>query len=330
VWELVSSDPTLPPAVTALAPLLEKAWVRQIYLPAVQKSYPALYRYISNHTTITTCPALQQAVELYQGEPPLEIVVTTATSGQASHPEALAGPNRSGLKLIGGGGHVDYGNGAGAMLTGSYPYGDNSWKASAKDHLQASPSTVTAYAIYLNDPDDIWEVHMVPAKSDKPSNRPEATAELPPGFELTGGGGMVDWAGPGIMLTASGPEKSRNSWTVRGKDHLQGDSGNAKAWVFGIRPRNGAKFSPSQVVPKFTQGGHPALEDGPPRPPGEVLIGGGAAVSWVGPGGMLTSTSFAGQPQDQVWRARAKDHLNADSLNMTMWVITRRGTLTPG
>jgi hypothetical protein len=328
VWELVRSDPTLPPAVKALAPMLEKVWVREIFLPAAQKSYPGLHRYISNHTEITTCPALQQAVERFQGEPPLEIVVTTATSQQEHHPAAVASPNRSGLKLIGGGAHDDYGNGPGGLLTGSYPYGDNAWKASAKDHGadSSSPSTVTAYAIYLYDPDDLWEVRVVPAKSEKPSNRPTATAELPPGFELTGGGGVVDWGGEGIMLTACGPEQSTNSWTVRGKDHDWGDSGTARAWVFGIRPRNGATFSPSRVVPKFTQGNHPALDEGS-RSPGEIVIGGGAALSWEGTaGGLLTSTSFADKPQDQAWRARAKEHRDPCNLNMTMWVITRRGT----
>jgi hypothetical protein len=251
--------------------------------------------------------------------------VAMETSGSTAHPRVVAGSNQKGLKLIGGGAIVDYGNGAGTLLTGSYPEG-NSWVASAKDHLISCPGKVTAYAIYLYDPYDLWDVKMVSAKTQTRSNRPTATAKLPAGYALTGGGALVDWGGPGIMLTACCPEESNGvytGWTAKGKDHLEGDSGNATAWVFGIKPRNAAAATPSKVHPMTAQGSLPTLERSAQS--SEVIVGGGAAVTWRGVGGMLTRSGLS---PDQKWKAQAKDHKGPDgSLDLTMWVITRSGRL---
>lgn len=332
LWQLLDNDTTLSSEIKDLAPDLERVWVREIYLPSIQNSDPALHAYVAKTASIATSEALYVAIQDYRRQPPLEIVVTLSTSGRTSHPKAIASPDRDGLKLIGGGAHVDYGSGYGSLLTGSYPM-DESWVASAKDHVESSPSTITAYAIYLYDPYDIWEVTRVPAKSDGSSNRPRATAELPAGFALTGGGGRVDFAGPGMLLTACGPTEDgppSRSWTVKAKDHLQGDAGTAFAWVFGLRLRSGEKPTPSGIQPRLAQSNHPAAEF-TVGAKADVIVGGGAAVTWTGPeGGALTSTGFGGDPRKQTWQARAKDHLKYADLDLTMWAITRPGSmLTP-
>jgi hypothetical protein len=265
------------------------------------------------------------------------VVVAGQPSEPAAWPRAIAGSNAEGLKLIGGGATVDYGNGAGSLLTGSYPEG-NSWVASAKDHLISSPSKVTAYAIYLYDRYDLWDVKMVSAKTQTRSNRPTATAKLPAGYALTGGGALVDWGGLGIMLTACCPAEKNDKgvytgWTAMGKDHLEGDSGNATAWVFGIRPRNGVEPTPSKVSHyKYTAEDHTPTAQSLPTlevraPSSEVIVSGGAEVTWsgAGAGGMLTCSGLS---PDQKWKAQAKDHKVPDgSLDLTMWVITRNGGL---
>jgi hypothetical protein len=136
------------------------------------------------------------------------------------------------------------------------------------------------------------------------------------------------------MLTACGPEPTDTHdgtsdfrrWVVRGKDHKDADNGGATAWVIGIRARNGAELSKSKVITRYAPQSNHAGVDYNARSSTNVVVGGGAAVTWEGPeGGMLTSTGFMGNPQDQVWQARAKDHLKYCDLTLTMWVITRTG-----
>jgi hypothetical protein len=273
---------------------------------------------------------LNEAVKQQSLEPPVEIVVATATSGLAEHPRVIAGSNEKGLKLIGGGATVDYGTGPGNLLTGSYPEG-NFWVASSKSHCAPSAAKVTAYAIYLYDPDDLWDVKMVSAKTQSASSRPKVTANLPAGYALTGGGALLDWGGYGMLLTACYPEENNNrryvGWTAKGKDHKEGDSGNATAWVFGIRPRNGVE--PTQPVVNVMSSQLPAhlpTVEGGAKSSTEVIVGGGAAVIWTAlEGGLLTRT---GLTPDQKWKAQAKDHLkDDDSLDLTMWVVCRTGRM---
>jgi hypothetical protein len=331
VWELVAADKNLSPAIKNMTSLLEKVWVRETFLNDVQRSYPVLYDYAKANTAITTCASLNDAVRQQSLEPPVEIVVATETSGSAEHPRVIAGLTKKGLKLIGGGASVDYGTGQGNLLTGSYPEG-NFWVASSKSHCAPSAAKVTAYAIYLYDPYDLWDVKMVAAKTQAKSNRPEVTARLPAGYALTGGGALLDWGSNGMLLTACCPEESKENdrewtgWTAKGKDHKEPDSGNATAWVFGIRPKNGVEPSPSTVSPTVAQGSLPTLEGGA-KYSGEVVVGGGAAVTYRGGGGLLTWCGLV--PDEQKWKAVAKDHLVGDgTLDLTMWVISRNGRLT--
>jgi hypothetical protein len=199
--------------------------------------------------------------------------------------------------------------------------------ATSKSHVLASPATITAYAIYLSDPNNLWDVKMVSATTEARSNRPEVTAKLPAGYALTGGGASVDWGGYGVMLTACCPQEidgTYSGWTARGKDHLEGDSGNATAWVFGIRLKNGDEPTPSTVDQYPARANHPTLTHG--APPDEIVVGGGAAVTWRGPGGLLTASGLS--TDFQQWTAQAKDHKEGDTLDLTMWVISRKGRLT--
>jgi MAC/Perforin domain-containing protein len=328
VWELVR-DGKVSSGLKALAPLLEKIWVREIFPDAVRESSSALYNYLKSNETITNCELLNRAVKEQRLEPPVEIWLAIRTSGRAEHPKVIAGLNEKGLKLIGGGATVDYGGGPGNLLTGSYPDGQ-SWAASAKSHFLSCLATVTAYAIYLYDPYDLWDVERVREETKARSNRPVATAKLPPGYVLTGGGALVDWGGYGMMLTACCPHMEENGtytgWTAKAKDHKEGDGGNATAWAFGIRPKNGVKPTPPAVDQLIAPGSQlPTLELG--AKPDAVILGGGAEVKWRGAGGMLTRCGLS--PDNQKWRAQAKDHEIADgSLDLKIWVISRPGRLT--
>ncbi len=76
----------------------------------------------------------------------IERGVFTASDFPTEHPTATAqlGPGW----ILCGGGAFDNWEGAGNLLTASYPQGSG-WVAAGKDHLEASPASITAYAIGL-------------------------------------------------------------------------------------------------------------------------------------------------------------------------------------
>jgi len=108
------------------------------------------------------------------GIPAPRVIITTATSTVAELPEAVA-PALPGALVTGGGALAMPAdpNGWGQLLTGTYPEIDEAgaivgWHASSKDHLVASPGTVTAYAINLV------------FKSGAAAGEPSATGTPPP------------------------------------------------------------------------------------------------------------------------------------------------------
>ena len=355
VWELVASDATLSNDIKNMSPLLEKVWVRNIFFDAVKKTDPILYSYLKKDPAVSTCKLLKKAIEELDRDakqlvraPEFNVVVVTATSEKAEHPAASTRPPRQGLKLIGGGAIVDMPLGQpGNLLFESYPVPErNSWVAGAKSHKWSSPQAfVKAYGIYLDDPDDLWDVKVVSARTDAESNAPEVTAILPPGYALTGGGAKITW-NQGLLLKESRPAQIQGEyrgWTAKGTDHLDPDVGTAEAFVIGIRPRNGAEIPPSKVYSvdnkerdKVRSGVYwPTLEQGA-QSSEEVIVGGGAATGYdPPPPSLLTGSGLT--PDSQKWFAAARTHVQPGGppiaerqyVELTIWVICRKGRLVP-
>jgi hypothetical protein len=352
VWELVASDTTLSNDIKKMSPVLEKVWVRNIFFDAVKKTDPILYGYLKKDPTLSTCKKLTQAIEELDREakqlvrePELNVVVVTATSDTAEHPAVSTRPPRQGLKLIGGGAIVDMPLGQpGNLLFASYPERD-SWVAAAKAHKWSCLATVKAYGIYLDDPDDLWDVKVVSARTDAQSNTPEVTAILPPGYALTGGGAKITW-NQGLLLKESRPTKIQGEyrgWTAKGTEHLDPDVGTAEAFVIGIRPKNGAQIPPTTVYSidnkerdKVKSGVYwPSLEQGTQLSE-EVIVGGGAATGYdPPPPSLLTGSGLT--PDSQKWFAAARTHVPPENppiaerqyVELTIWVICRKGRLVP-
>ena len=333
VWEIlrrVPQNPPLPKSITDLAPLLEEVWIREIFREAVRDSNPILYARIGKDLAIRTCAELNQAVRgLQAAEPPVQVVVIEQTSTSDGHPKVIAQATATkGLKLIGGGARVDYGDGFGNLLTGSYPEGEG-WVASSKEHLQSSQARVTAYALYLVDPENIWDVKRVEVTSERRTNKPQATAELPAGYALTGGGARVHGYGnSGVLLThccAAIVDGVYAAWTAEGKDHIKSDEAWATAWAIGIRCRNmppGMQPAPCHVIAQVGLGPGRANASSPAEDK-VIVVGGGAAVTYRDKGGLLTATYP--DSRSNKWSASAKDHIESDSLNLTTWCIARAG-----
>jgi hypothetical protein len=332
IWDIVERIAQTPPLPLSLAPALEEVWVREVFREAVRDTNPSLFARIGNNPAIKTCEELDRMVrELQAAEPPIQIVIVQQTSTPDGHPKIVAQSTTKGLKLIGGGASVDYGDGYGNMLTGSYPAGEG-WAASSKEHLLSSPAKVTAYAVYLVDPDNIWDVKRVEVKTDRRTSKPQAMAVLPAGYSLTGGGALIHGYGShGVMLTQCGPamiDGVWTGWTAEGKDHMKEDAAYATAWAIGIRSRNmlpGAIPKPTQLIAQMGSGRIRASASAAAGD-SQVVIGGGAAVTYHEAGAFLTSCfpAIAGES----WSASAKDHMKEDTLSITTWAIARTGEMT--
>lgn len=231
-------------------------------------------------------------------------------------------------KTLSGGAEAIY-HGAGQMLTGSEPWlssraagwQPHGWVASSKDHLHPDKGGVRAYAVSLYDQRDEWEVKVVIAKASR-APHPRATATLPAGFSVVGGGAKVHWKGLGSLLVDSYPSGTR-SWTGSAKDHLKSDPSTLTVYAIGLRRRDG-KTPPIRIKQQtFERAAHPSGTVY--TTPGWGLLGGGASVSKGGLGNMLVSLVPAANGRS--FRAGAKDHLKSDGQRITVYLIEMKGAV---
>ncbi|MBV8370353.1 MAG: hypothetical protein JO036_15710 [Candidatus Eremiobacteraeota bacterium] len=236
-----------------------------------------------------------------------------AISAEAAHPQVTVDVP-AGFKIIGGGALDNWGSGVGNMLTAAYPQGPNAWFVAGKDHEQSSPATIIGFAIAIHDPNDEWDV-TIQSESGGPDPHPSATATLPDGYHLTGGGASVNWTGAGNLLTASFPSGDL-TWEARSKDHDVPDPAVITAYAIGIRHRGG------HVNLKRTV--QPVTGDNDQHPTATAclssewtLSGGGALDNWNGDGNLLTA-SF---PQGKCWSVAGKDHIHPSPATVTAFAI---------
>jgi hypothetical protein len=264
----------------------------------------------------------------------LKTHILSDTSGVASRPETrITVP--SGYKLLCGGARNNW-TGKGSFLTASFPDVDrpgttaDTWKVSGKDHLGDSDrvsthdshyfpekTSVTAFAIALYDPDDIWEVRAVyfdrPGRAESPfqnlyANRPQEGEATSPGFKtwadqgfvVVGGGAQVHFSGKGNLLTATFPPENGNEWFVRSASHLESDPASISGYVMLLRSKVGVKLQTRVTKVESDVSVKPIASVEPKS--GYVMTGGGASIHEK----MLLTASY---PKDEkTWEARGKDH----------------------
>jgi MAC/Perforin domain len=261
--------------------------------------------------------------------------IISATSDVASRPETRVSVP-SGYKLLSGGARNNW-TGRGSFLTASFPDVDapgasaDTWRVSGKDHLGDTDgvsthythyfpekTSVTAFAIALYDPDDIWEVRTLyfdkPGTAESPwqslfINRAQE-GEIPPrdfhplsesGFVMVGGGAKVHFSGKGNLLTAMFPPQNGTEWFVRSASHLDSDPATISGYLIGLRSRvKGVKLQTRITKGESTASVKPTASVEPLS--GYVMTGGGASIFE----GMLLTASY---PKDETtWEARGKDH----------------------
>ncbi len=261
---------------------------------------------------------------------------TSTTSSSADHPTTTAVLPR-GYVLTGGGATDNYGNGAGNMLTASYPVqvsGSstyNGWCVAGKDHIDADPATITAYAIGIRIEDENGQSlpiqQSVQQVTGDSAAHPSATATVAPGFTGVGGGALDNYGGgTGNMLTGSFPVYQGSEitgWTATGKDQIDSDPATVTAYAIGIQLPAGINFDLDITTAVSSPAQHPSVTVS--APDGNTVLGGGALDSYTGMGNILTQ-SAPGPIVDNAamsWMVAGKDHLQADaSGTVTSWVIS--------
>lgn len=234
-----------------------------------------------------------------------------ASESPSERPEAsVVVPDE--YKLLSGGALIpeQTTKGEGLLLTASFPESDNKWRAMGKDHEKYDTATLTAYAMALYDPDDIWEVKIFSETSKIPDSKPSGLAFILDGrYVLVGGGARVNWTGDGNLLTASFPHLSgTGEWIASSKDHDVSDAATITTYAIGLRSKlPGVTLHPILAESHSSQQAYPSAEASPPS--GYTMVAGGARVNWTGNGNLLT----ASYPLDSnTWKARSKEHVHPD------------------
>jgi hypothetical protein len=243
----------------------------------------------------------------------------------AGHP-AITMNIPSGLPILGGGAFVDYGRGPGSLLAAMFPASASGadWEARAKDHGVPSPATIGVACFAASIPPS--EYVIVNDTTPSPVNHPDATAMLPPGFVLVGGGARANWErteGPGSLLWASRPAAGQG-WYAAAKDHVYPSPSTVTAFAMGVT--RSFLAARGLTVVRFHGDSHPEV----PHPgadcgadDGLALVGGGAETHWRGAGSLLTASVPAnpsGSPAGPyLWTARGKDHILSDPSTISAW-----------
>lgn len=255
--------------------------------------------------------------------------IVQAAAAAASQPQTRVGVNGP-EKITGGGATVNW-QGPGNMLTATAPDGAAGWAASAKDHLDADPADLVAYAIALNDASDAYEV-VVSETTSPVASHPKAVATAPAGFVMVGGGCRVNWetdpAAAGSLLTASFPS-SANTWECRAKDHEAASPASVTAYAVAIRPRGPGTPTPRVRIDEATgpAAAHPQAEVRPAQA-GHIVTGGGARTNADYANGAAGQLLTRSAPLDDGlsgpvgWTAAAKDHLVGSPGSLTAFVLS--------
>ena len=166
-----------------------------------------------------------------------KMIVTQKTSGVANHPNTFI-TLPSNYLLIGGGAKANW-NGAGSLLVHSYPNG-NTWYAKSKDHLVVDRSSVTAYAIGIENI-SFPGVQFIETGSSYNSSyiswgQSLNTTSIPTGWVTTCPGGRTTFNGWGRMLMGIYPNNSNMAQSIS-KDHSHASNGYSYSYSIRIQKK---------------------------------------------------------------------------------------------
>lgn len=282
--------------------------------------------------TLSSCGPSQQVFQQSDVSGKVTIAVFERCSSTLSqHHTDFAVQVPPGYVVIGGGGEGGEGGNTpgGNLLTASYPNaGLTEWRVSTKDHQDADPIYLRAWAIGLKISGLTSAQlvgHIAVATANSPiTAHPDVTATLSQGYILLGGGFKVNWSGMGNLGTASAPSGAYG-WRVRSKDHNLASPASAQAFAIGLResiPGIGnfiSTVNTATSAPAAHPTGSVTLANG------YALSGCGAYVNFSGNGNLLWKikplTPAAGKAACEV---SSKDHIVADPTTIATYSMGLR------
>ncbi|MBN8228336.1 hypothetical protein JYK02_12570 [Corallococcus macrosporus] len=163
------------------------------------------------------------------------VKLNSVASAYSGTPSATAYVD-SGYTLLGCAFQIQYSS-AGNMAVDAYPSNSSSCYASGKDHqiFDVSMMFVSTIGIRTTIPGVGNIINTLQSALSTASYPPMATAKVPDGFVVTGGGADITSSGAGHLLWMNRPLVS-NSWTVGSKWHAVTDtSGYVRAFAIGVK-----------------------------------------------------------------------------------------------
>ncbi|WP_163868821.1 hypothetical protein [Myxococcus eversor] len=159
--------------------------------------------------------------------------MTQAVSAYVSYPNTIAFVD-TGYTLLGCG-FNDVSFGLGNMAVDSYPFNNTGCYAEGKDHDAVSPGTMSSFAIGIRTslPGVGNVVNAIQNSLSSYSSHPQASASVPFGYALSGGGADATYYGIGQLLWKNMPMVN-GTWSAGSKDHLVLDPGYVRAYAIGV------------------------------------------------------------------------------------------------
>lgn len=149
----------------------------------------------------------------------------------ASRPTASARVD-PGFTMTGGGARVDS-QGAGNLLTASFPSRADTWTAASKDHIQPAPAALSVIAIGVRSRRGVPVTATINQTTSAAGQAPLSQVGALGGHPLVGGGARLDFQEPGCLLTASGPDDS-NTWRGAGITNIQPAQATVTVFAIGL------------------------------------------------------------------------------------------------
>jgi hypothetical protein len=166
----------------------------------------------------------------------LEVRYFTAESPVSDQPSASVSVDK-GYVLTGGGAQVKTQTPLiGQLLTASFPQDPKTWQARSKAHSVSSPGSIVVFAIGIrNRKGTDFPPIKIATATGATSQTPEAVVQIGPGYDLTGGGALVEPLDPtiGNLLFEMVPQGG--GWSARSKSHSVPCEARITAYALAIR-----------------------------------------------------------------------------------------------
>lgn len=348
VWKIVGllSAKTLGFDRKAMAELLERAWVNEVFIPSIAD---AKVREAMRPKALASAAALTEALLALTRPPAMRLTVIQRRWDQAEQHFGKEVALPKGYKILAGGVSAVT-QAAGNFVVASYPKVSGqgadqrwSWCARMKDIKHVSKVRHALTIVALHDPDDVWDVQVFVKEATAHQTLHEIALQPPGDFLLTGCGGEVDVFSMAALkacgfaqLDGKPPAASerRCQVVVRTTDLVLACPHTAKAYAIGVRARAGTALDADYQYHRFgATSNHDhtvthALHPGGDESKRSVMIAGGACLTdadmhhgLTGSRPVVSDAWRGGAAQVYGWLATSKDHEIKQTSAMTLYTL---------